>query len=57
VCWGEGGGGGGGGGLELDPSLNLGLHFKSTYKKATGRLMSACMSTFIQSQCKTVNFN
>ena len=25
-------------GVELDPSLNLGLHFESTYKKATGRL-------------------
>jgi hypothetical protein len=25
-------------GVELDPSLNLGLHFESTYNKATGRL-------------------
>ena len=25
-------------GVELDPSLSLGLHFESTYKKATGRL-------------------
>ncbi len=24
--------------VELDPSLNLGLHFESTYKKATGHL-------------------